>query len=355
MAEPKVLIVIASANRRGAEVEGVELARQLQLRGLEVSAVSLAPSSGVSGLAVDVLGAAPLGLATLRALRRRAKDVDVVIAYGSTTLPACAIALIGSRRPFVYRSIGDPRRWSKGGLHRLRTALLFRRARAVVALWPEAGEAIVDLYRVRADRVSVIPNARDGQHFRPASSLERAAVREELGLPADATVIGFVGALSSEKRPLLAIEAVMLVDGAHLLMAGDGPMRDRVRAVAEASNGRVHMLGSVDDVRPVLWACDVLLSTSSTEGMPGSLIEARMCGIPIVATRVGAVALVLDGTAGVMVPVDATPAQFSEHLQRGDTRVQLADSSQFEWEYVGQAWHELVCSLTRTDAASSPA
>ena len=355
MAEPKVLIVIASANRRGAEVEGVELARQLQLRGLEASVVSLAPCSGGSGLAVEVLGDAPLGLATLRQLRRRAQRVDVVIAYGSTTLPACVIALIGSRQPFVYRSIGDPRRWSKGGLHRLRTALLFRRARAVVALWPEAGEAIVDLYRVRAERVSVIPNARDGQHFRPGTSSERAAARQGLGVPPEATTVGFVGALSSEKRPLLAIEAAMLVDGAHLLMAGDGPMRDQVRSAAEATNGRVHMLGSVLDVRPVLWACDVLLSTSSTEGMPGSLIEARMCGIPIVATRVGAVPLVLDGTAGVMVPVDATPGEFSEHLQRGDTLGQLADSSEFEWEHAGQAWHQLICSLTRTDAASSPA
>lgn len=355
MAEPKVLIVIASANRRGAEVEGVELARQLQLLGLEVSAVSLAPSSGGPGLAVDVLGAAPLGLATLRQLRRRAQRVDVVIAYGSTTLPACAIALVGSRRPFVYRSIGDPRRWSKGGLHRVRTALLFRRARAVVALWPEAAAAIVDLYRVRADRVRVIPNARDGQHFRPASPLERAAARQGLGLPADAMVVGFVGALSSEKRPLLAVEAAMLVNGAHLLMAGDGPLRDQVQAAAEASNGRVHMLGSVDDVRPVLWACDVLLSTSSTEGMPGSLIEARMCGIPIVATRVGAVPLVLDGTAGTMIPVDATPAEFSKHLQRGGTLGQHSDSGGFEWEHAGRAWHQLICSLTRTDAASSPA
>lgn len=345
MAEPKVLIVIASANRRGAEVEGVELARQLQLLGLDARVVSLAPSSGGPGLAVDVLGAAPLGLATLRALRRRAKDVDVVIAYGSTTLPACAIALIGSRRPFVYRSIGDPRRWSKGGLHRVRTALLFRRARAVVALWPEAAAAIVDLYRVRADRVSVIPNARDGQHFRPASSLERAAARQELGVPPEATAIGFVGALSSEKRPLLAIEAAMLVDGAHLLMAGDGPMREHVRSAAEATNGRVHTLGSLDDVRPVLWACDVLLSTSSTEGMPGSLIEARMCGIPIVATRVGAVPLVLDGIAGAMVPVDATPAEFSKHLQRGDTLGLHSDSGEFDWERVGRAWHRLICSI----------
>ena len=59
---------------------------------------------------VPLLGKKPLGWRTLRELRRRAKDVDVVIAYGSTTLPACAISMLGLSTPFLYRSIGDPDR-----------------------------------------------------------------------------------------------------------------------------------------------------------------------------------------------------------------------------------------------------
>ena len=50
---------------------------------------------GASRIDVPVLGRKPLGWRTLRALRRRAKGVDVVIAYGSTTLPACAISMFG--------------------------------------------------------------------------------------------------------------------------------------------------------------------------------------------------------------------------------------------------------------------
>lgn len=42
----------------------------------------------------------------------------------------------------------------------------------------------------------------------------------------------------------------------------------------------MHVLGSIDDVRTVLYAADVLLNTSRTEGMPGSLIEAAMCSMP---------------------------------------------------------------------------
>ncbi len=225
MAEPRVLIVISSANRRGAELEGIELAAELSTNGTPASVVALAPSA--TGVAVDaeIIGDRPLSIGTIRELRRRARSVDVVVAYGSSSLPACAIALLGSGVPFVYRSIGDPGRWVRGRLHRLRTALLFHRARHVVALWPEAALSIVRLYRVLERRVTVIPNARSSDRFRPASATERSDARAALGVSSDERVVVFVGALSEEKRPLLAIEAVMAVDGLLLLVAGDGPLR----------------------------------------------------------------------------------------------------------------------------------
>jgi glycosyltransferase involved in cell wall biosynthesis len=336
----KVLVVLASANRRGAEIEGTELARQLSARGAEAHVVALAPSTGAVSLDVEVLGAAPLSKDTLRALRRRAKGHDVVIAYGSTTLPACAIALLGSRVPFVYRSIGDPTQWSRGGLHRLRTALLFHRAKRVVALWPEAGEAIGRLYRVPAKRIAVIPNARDEAHFRPPTDTERAEARARFGVPDDAKVVAFVGALSTEKRPLLAIEAAMLVDGAHLLIAGDGPLRSEVEAAAANHGDRVHVLGSLPDVVPVLWASDVLLNTSSTEGMPGSLIEAAMCGLPIVATDVGAVR-----SMDVAAPLDpaASADAFARCLRDATLNPDaIRVDHRFSWTSIRNEWHAVL-------------
>ncbi|MFN6121782.1 MAG: glycosyltransferase family 4 protein [Actinomycetes bacterium] len=335
----KVLVALASANRRGAEIEGTELARQLSARGVEAEVVALAPSSGAVSLDVEVLGAAPLSTATLRALRRRATGFDVVIAYGSSSLPACAIALLGSRVPFVYRSIGDPTQWSRGGLHRLRTVLLFHRAKRVVALWPEAGEAIGRLYRVPAKRIVVIPNARDEAVFRPPSDAERAEARAAFGSTDDATVVAFVGALSAEKRPLLAIESVMQVDGAHLLIAGDGPLRGEVEAAASDSGGRVHVLGSLPDVRPVLWASDVLVNTSSTEGMPGSLIEASMCGVPVVTTDVGAVCEVVGATSSVVEPSASAETIAAAVRDVADgPGTSAADAQRFSWGAVAPQW-----------------
>ena len=89
-------------------------------------------------LPMTVLGRRRLGLSTLRRLRQAAHGVDVVIAYGSSTLPACVIALASSSTPFVYRNISDPGYWVRNRLHRAVTGFQYRRAAMVVALWPGA-------------------------------------------------------------------------------------------------------------------------------------------------------------------------------------------------------------------------
>ena len=351
MTDPvKVLVVITSANRRGAELEGVDLAAHLSALGTPAQVVALSPSTSAAAVDAEVIGRSPLQLATLRALRRRARQVDVVIAYGSSSLPACSIALIGTRVPFVYRSIGDPSRWIRGGVHRVRTALLFHRARRVVALWPAAAGSISRMYRVPISRIDVIPNARDHARFAPATPDQRAAARQHFGLSADAHVVAFIGALSDEKRPGLAVDAVTAVAGAHLLIAGDGPRRADAERGAVAASDRMHFLGSLADVLPVLQAADVVLSTSSTEGMPGSLIEAVLCGVPIVATDVGAVADVVAAGTGTLVPetadVAAIAAAVRQQLTSTSAAGPMADCP-FTWQHVAAQWQLLIAAVAR--------
>lgn len=347
MVVQRVLIVLASANRRGAEIEGAELAGQLRLRGVGAEVAALTAATTGSGLPVDVLGQKALGVDTLRALRRRARDADMVIAYGSTTLPACAIALFGTRKPFVYRSIGDPSRWTRGGLHRLRTALLFHRASRVVALWPAAADAISELYRFPRQRISVVANARDGARFRPPTPEERRRALDAFGFGPEEPVVGIVGALSEEKRPVLAVEAALLVEGAHVIVAGDGPLRTEVDGIAARSSGRVSVLGSVDDVLPVLHAIDVLLIASRTEGMPGSLIEAQLCGVPVVATDVGAVTTMVSDQS-ISVPVSATAAELAIALRTCLSRDQIGNRDErFTFESVAHEWLAVLESMRR--------
>lgn len=353
MAGPRVLIVLTSSQRRGAEVEGSQLAAELQRLGTPTTVVALAHAAtgeAAARLDVRVLGDQPLSLGTLRALRREARSHDIVVAFGSTTLPACSIALLGARTPFVYRSIGDPSRWLRGRLHRLRTGWLFRRAAHVVALWPAAGETIAELHGVRTAAISCIPNARHAPAALEASDVARA----QLGLPVGAPVVAWVGALSAEKRPLLAVESLAAMPGAWLLLAGEGPLSGEVAAAAQRLlPGRHVVLGTVDDLAPVWAAADVVLLTSATEGMPGVLLEAALHGVPAVATRVGAVSeVVADGDSGRVVPVAAQPdeiaAAFAEvvaHAEAWGAAGKAVAAKRFTWSVVAPQWAALLAEV----------
>ena len=214
-----IVIVLASAQRRGAEIQGAGLASMLVQRGHDAVAVALEPGTGASTLDVRVLGTSARSASMLRVLRRELSGA-IVVAHGSTTLPAVAIATLGTRIPWVYRSIGDPEAWVRGPLHRARTAALLARAERVVTLWDAAAVSMQRLYRVPARRLLVIPNSRAPALFTPISPAERLTARETLGV--DGPVVLYLGALSEEKRPLDAVRAIAGLAGVTLIVAGRG-------------------------------------------------------------------------------------------------------------------------------------
>jgi glycosyltransferase involved in cell wall biosynthesis len=303
MSAISVLQVVTSTDRRGAETFAVDLGNALADRGLTIETVALAPGSS-GGLDLPTLGSSTLGPPTLRALRRRARSFDVVIAHGSTTLPACALGLAGAGTPFVYRNIGDPTHWSSDPFRRWRTAAFLSRAIRVIALGTEAAKTLHEHYRIGRDRLVMIPTGVSAERFQPATTAARHGSRARSGISHDATVAAMVGALSEEKgaeEALHAFAASPAID--VLLIAGDGPDRPRLEALAHAlAPGRIRFLGSVDP-RPVYAASDLVLLASHTEGLPAVLIEAGLCGLPVVATDVGYVReIVVDGVTGIVVP-----------------------------------------------------
>ncbi len=98
------------------------------------------------------------------------------------------------------------------------------------------------------------------------------------------------------KRPDRMIAVARALPGVTFLVAGDGPLGDEIRAGAP---GNVRFLGWRPDIETVYAAADAVLLTSDNEGMPLTLIEAALCGVPAVTTDVGATAeVVLDGRTG---------------------------------------------------------
>jgi glycosyltransferase involved in cell wall biosynthesis len=142
--------------------------------------------------------------------------------------------------------------------------------------------------------------------------VDRSVIRAELGLRADACVLGFVGTFNATKQPAWAIEALVQARATNpavcLVLVGadeDGAATAaRLRAQAEQAGvaEAVHLVGYRSDVPRVLPAFDLLLLPSRSEAMPRVVLEAMACAVPAVATRVGGTPeIITHGTNGWLV------------------------------------------------------
>jgi glycosyltransferase involved in cell wall biosynthesis len=350
----RILQVITDDDRRGAQVFALDLEAALRGRDREVRTVALAPGS-VGGLHVPVLGRRRIAVDTLCALRRELSGWEVVVAHGSSTLPACAIATAQSGVPFVYRQISDSRFWAPGGLRRLRVKAGLSRAAAVVALSSEAAETLGAHLGVAPARTRVIPNgvppARYSQGQEEDAGMTRTAA---LGLDPSRTTVVYVGALAPEKGVDLAIAAMSELRSCQLLVVGDGPQRADLEAQARrVAPGRVVFTGTIPDPVLAYSAADVVvLPSRGGDSMPAVLIEAGMTGTPVVSTPVGAIPdIVRSGITGELVPIGDVPAlaraiaAITESPERARAMGEAARDfclANFGIDVVAQRWDELL-------------
>ncbi len=160
--------------------------------------------------------------------------------------------------------------------------------------------------RIRTTGVIVDGPDMDAARARAWSTEARQRARTALGLPVDATVVGTVGRLTFQKAPedfLAALVALGRPDAIGVWV-GDGELADDMaRRARERAGGRVVWAGARTDVLEILPAFDVFAMTSRYEGLPTAVVEAMICGVPVVATAVNSVPdLVIPGETGLLVP-----------------------------------------------------
>jgi len=157
-----------------------------------------------------------------------------------------------------------------------------RRADAAIAV-SRAVAGRLAAWGVPPERITVIPNGIEAERFRYDPGL-RAAYRSRLGLGPRDRVIGAVTRLEPAKRLDRLVRALAGLDGATLLVVGDGSQRAALEELARAEGvgSRVRFAGSTADVRPALCAMDVLASPSPEETFGLAVLEALACGLPVV-------------------------------------------------------------------------
>lgn len=332
----RVLHVLHSIERSGAEVMLGQAAPRFRERGVQLHALSTgdamgpyAPALAKAGFVLHHLRFEPSPaflLSFWKLLRREGFDVVHIHTEQAFFWYEIVARLAGVRRLVrSVHSVFDFRGtlWLERWLQRhLAKALLGEQA---VAPSPSVQEAEDRIYGVRP---LLIPNWTDPARFSSAGSLEgRASARAALGIAGDATVYVSVGSCQLVKHHDAVIRAlagiVSTCPDAHYLHVGSGDLEARERRLADSLGllNRVSFAGQRDDIPELLQASDVFVMPSDREGFAISCLEAMSCGLPVLAADASGLRdLVSDGETGRLVQDGDQLARAMEELYEDEKR-----------------------------------
>ena len=199
-----------------------------------------------------------------------------------------------------------------------------------------------DLERIAGishDSVSVIHNAVDFDVFKPEDQ-NRAKIRNDLKIPSDQVILGFVGRLNKAKGPDILIRALKLLsrksDNYRLIFVGDGPERKALTQLAQTLgvNHAVNFLGFRDDVPKLMAAFDIGLIPSRNEAFGITAVEFMRMKIPIVTSAVDGLKEIVENKKNCLVTEQNTPEQICSCVNR------LMEDSDLRSNLVEHAFHD---------------
>lgn len=260
------------------------------------------------------------GLTTCPIVERRSLDVDVlrqierwcrrhsVGIIHTHDFRSDLYGLIAARRLGI-RAVATCHGWIANDLKgraytRIDKQLLRRFDRVIVV--SERMRSQLDAAGVEKAKINVVPNALIIEHYQPRRGDTR--VRSEWGVPVQAKLVANIGRLSPEKGQALFLRAAAALlreqGDAYFALVGIGPDEPSLRRLAGELGIAKHVVfaGYRSDMHAVYDSLDLVVQSSSTEGMPNVILEALLMRVPVVATDVGGTAeIVEDGRSGRLV------------------------------------------------------
>lgn len=228
-----------------------------------------------------------------------------------------AARLAGKRCLLTIQHPGDwtsTKRSAKAGM-----GLVAALTDAVVVSTPHLREnlsQVVPGWLVRR-KVAIVPPGVEP----PRRVRDRASARSALGVPENATVAVTISRLVEGKGLAATVRALGRRPGVLHLVAGDGPLLERLERGAGPAT---RILGAVSEIDDLLAGADLFVLASEMEGFGLAYVEAAMWGVPSIGCAVGGVPWVIeDGATGLLVPPrdeDALGRAIDRMLENPDER-----------------------------------
>jgi glycosyltransferase involved in cell wall biosynthesis len=341
---PRVLHLVSSGGLYGAEQVILNLARTENVisyvgalhntHNPNLEVIDEAKKRGLRTAVFDSVGR--VDVRTIFRIRRflRNNDIDILHTHNYKVDIIGFAAALGSRTEWLATNhVWHPIN-AKLRLYETADAFVLPFAKRIVAVSKEIREDLIST-KVRPERIRVIGNGIDLDHFAQVRPIE--PLKAALGIRDGDVVVTIVGRLSPEKghRTFLEVARKMSAnrDNVKFLVVGDGPLRDELHAEAARLDlgERLVFAGFREDMPAIYALTDVLVSASSIEGLPMTILEAMASRVPIVATRVGGVPEVIkNGETGLLVEspdVEALKAQIESLVDDPSKRRRLSEAA----------------------------
>lgn len=294
----RIIQLITRPQRRGAEIFAVQLAEQLLTLGHEVYVISILKGPGnlyLSGnfIHLDLPGNGKLDIAGFRTLAAKINEIqpEIIQANAADTLLYAVAAKYFSNWDFrlIYRNANQISSFIRNKAQLIFNQLLHRQLHAVVSVSEKSKQDYLTLFNPK--RILAIPIGIDPQEI-------------ELKLPVGGkgetqNYILFVGSLVPEKDPLGMLDIFRDLLPTHpdlkLKFLGSGPLEEKLNSKIklEGLEETVEIIPSQSNIFPVLSQAKVLCMPSKIEGLPGVILEAMYCQVPVIAFGVGGIPEVL--------------------------------------------------------------